>query len=132
MAVRWVALPDTRLDYSARTEARLIEDGLPYLREVWRGGAWTVYAVDDPTPLVSGPATIVRLGGDAVTLAARAPGTVRLRMHWTPYWDVAGGDACVAPDGDFTRLDVRRAGEVRLQTRFALGRVGARGPRCGG
>ena len=31
-AVRWVALPDAPLDYSAEAEARLLERGLPYLR----------------------------------------------------------------------------------------------------
>jgi hypothetical protein len=130
MAVRWVALPDARFDYSARAEARLVAGGLPYLREVWHDADWRVYEVRDPTPLASGPARITRLGRESVTLAASAPGTVRLRMHWTPYWDVAAGAACVAPDGDFTRVEVRRAGEVRLTTRFALGRIAASSPRC--
>ena len=130
MAVRWVALPDTALDGSAVREAALVRAGLPYLEEVWRGGAWRVFAVRDPAPLASGPARIVAQGPDAVTLRADAPGTVRLRIHWTPYWDVVRGAACVARDGAFTRVEVRRPGTVALATRFALGRIGAGSPRC--
>jgi hypothetical protein len=130
MAVRWVALPDTRLDYSAKQEAKLIRRGLPYLDEIWHDADWRVYAVRDPTPLVSGPAQVTATGSDAIALRAAGPGELLLRVHWTPYWAVAGGDACVSPAGDWTRVDVRRAGRIRLVTRFALGRIGARSPRC--
>lgn len=131
MAVRWVALPDTRFDYSARAEAKLIAGGLPYLREAWSGDGWRIFAVEDPAPLVSGPASITGLSPDTVTLDVRRPGELHLRMHWTPYWAVARGDACVAPDGgEQTLLRVARAGEVRLVTRFSLGRIAAQSPRC--
>ncbi|MBB4664990.1 hypothetical protein [Conexibacter arvalis] len=137
-AVRWVALPDTTLDYSARREAELVEGGLPFLREVWRDADWRLFEVRDAAPLAEGAgARVTRLGHDAVTLSVERPGTVRLRMHWTPYWRVAEGDACVAPapapDGeDQTELRVRRGGEIRLVTSFSLGRVGASSPRCSG
>ena len=36
LAVRFVAVPDAQLDYSARKEAALIDRGLPYLRLVMR------------------------------------------------------------------------------------------------
>jgi hypothetical protein len=132
MAVRWVALPDVRLDNSARAEARLIARGLPYLREVWRGRHWRVYAVRDPTPLADPPGRVTALGTDTLALTvARAGGTgVLLRVRWTPYWAVATGDACVEPAGDWTRLRVRRAGRVRLVVRFSLARIGARSARC--
>ncbi|MCW2953683.1 MAG: hypothetical protein JWQ48_2853, partial [Conexibacter sp.] len=131
MAVRWVALPATRLDYSAKQEAKLVRRGLPYLDEIWHDADWRLYAVRDPTPLVSRPAQVTASGSDAIALTAAGPGELLLRVHWTPYWAVARGDACVAPAGDWTRLDVRRAGRIRLVTRFAFGRIGARAPRCG-
>lgn len=131
MAVRWVALPDAELDDSAKAEARLIEAGLPYLREAWSGGGWRVFAVADPTPLADLPARVTRLGTDALTLTAPRTASVLLRVRWTPYWAVVAGDACVEPAGDFTRVRFRRADEVRLAIRFSLGRVGASGPRCG-
>jgi len=133
--VRWVALPDTRMDYSARAEARLIEQGLPYLREVWSDDHWRVFEVDGASGLASGPARVVAAGPDRVAVDVARPGTVRLRMHWTPYWRVTTGNACVAPapapgGEDQTELQVRSAGRVELRTSFALGRVGAASPRC--
>ncbi|MDW5594464.1 hypothetical protein VSS74_08955 [Conexibacter stalactiti] len=133
--VRWVALPDTRFDYSAREEARLVADGLPYLREVWSGGHWRVFEVDGHSGLASGPARVVSVAPDRVVFDASGPGTVRLRMHWTPYWRVAAGDACVAPapesgGDDLTELRVRSAGRIVLDTSFALSRVGTDNPRC--
>jgi len=132
LAVRWVALPDVRLDYSARAEARLIRAGLPYLHEVWRGAHWRLFAVAGPKPLADPPASVPRLGADTVTLTVPRPATVRLRVRWTPYWAVAHGDACVAPAGDWTRLTVRRAGTIRLATRFSFARIASRAPRCSG
>ncbi|HMJ03999.1 MAG TPA: hypothetical protein VK506_13750 [Conexibacter sp.] len=130
-AVRWVAVPqDLRLDYSAQDEATLIAGGLPYLRPVWRNPDWRLYEVRDSMPLADPPARVTALGTDTVTLDVPRPATVRLRVRWTPYWAVVAGEACVEPDGEWTRLRVRRAGEVRLATRFAPGRIGARSPRC--
>jgi hypothetical protein len=131
-AVRWVALPDTRLDYSAIPEARLIERGLPYLREAWHNRDWRVYAVRNPVPLVQPPARVTALGTDTLTLdvpRVGGPG-VLLRVRWTPYLAVASGDACVLADGNWTRLRVRQPGTIRLATRFSPARIGASGPRC--
>ena len=129
-AIRWVALPDSRLDYSAKAEARLIARGLPYLRPVWRGAHWRLYEVAGAAPLATPPARVLSADVDGLTLAAPRPATIRLAIRWTPYWAVAQGDACVAPDGDRTQLRVRRAGTIRLTTRFALGRIGADSARC--
>jgi hypothetical protein len=129
-AIRFVAVPDVAVDYSAAAERRLIDRGLPYLHLVMRSRHWRVYAVADPTPIATGPARLRALGGDWLTLTARAPGTVTIRVRFTPYWAITQGDGCVAPQGPYTRLTLRRAGPVRLATRFALGRIGARSPRC--
>jgi hypothetical protein len=130
-AVRWVAVPDVRLDYSAQTEARLIARGLPYLRQVWAGRHWRLYALADPAPLVQRPGRALALDGDAFTLASPRPASLLVRVRWTPYWEVAAGDACVEPAGDWTRVRVRRPGHVRLVARFSLARIGARSARCG-
>ncbi|HWF24672.1 MAG TPA: hypothetical protein VG275_04455 [Solirubrobacteraceae bacterium] len=129
VAVRFVAVPDTTLDYSARAEAALIDRGLPYLRLVWRSRHWRVYAVSDPTPIVTG-AALRALGPDSLTIAASRPTTVEVRVRFTPYWALSGGAGCVAPDGEFTQVTLRHAGTVRLVIRFALDRIGARSPRC--
>jgi len=131
MAVRWVAVPDVALDYSAKDEADLIAHGLPYLREVWRNADWRLYAVADPTRLADPPARITATRTDSLTLAVPRPATIRLRVRWSPYWAVARGDACVAPDGDWTRLRVRTAGTVRLVMDFSPLRVASHAARCG-
>jgi hypothetical protein len=130
LAVRFVAVADARLDYSARQEVALIDHGLPYLRLVWRSRHWRVYAVTDPTSIVQGPATLRALGPDSLTIDAHAAGSVYVRVRFTPYWALSGGPGCVAPDGGFTRLTLRHAGPVRLVIRFALDRIQARSPRC--
>jgi hypothetical protein len=129
LAVRFVAVADAGLDYSARAEVALIDRGLPYLRLVWHGRHWRVYAVANPTPIVQG-AALRALGPDSLSIDARAPGSFVVHVRFTPYWALSGGSGCVAPDGEFTRVTLRRAGEVRLVIRFALDRVQARSPRC--
>lgn len=129
-AVRWVALPATRLDYSATSEARLINQGLPFLHQIWHDSNWRLFEVRDPTSLVRGPARVTATTADTVSLQARRRGPLLLRVRWTPYWAVSAGDACVEPDGAWTRVVVRQPGAIRLSTRFALDRVAARSPRC--
>ncbi len=43
--VRFVALPDVKLDYAAVAEGALLEAGVPGLRPVWHDSHWKVYAV---------------------------------------------------------------------------------------
>jgi hypothetical protein len=130
LAVRFVAVPDSELDYSAHVEKALIDTGLPYLKLVMHSRHWRVYAVKDPTPIVQGAATLSSLGPNSLLMRARRPGTALVRVRFTPYWALAGASGCVYPAGDFTGLTLRRPGPVRLVIQFSLGRVRARSPRC--
>ena len=130
LAVRFVAVSDSGLDYSAVKEVALIDRGLPYLRLVGRLRHWRVYEVTDATPLAQGAATLRRLGANWMTLDARRPGSVYVRVRFTPYWAIETGSGCVAPDGAFTRLELRRGGPVRVAIRFSPSRIRARRPRC--
>jgi hypothetical protein len=130
LAVRFVAVSDADLDYSAHKETALIDRGLPYLRLVFKSAHWHVYAVRDPTPIAQGAARLRALGPSSLTLQATRPGTVRLRVRFTPYWALAQGSGCVVDDHGFTSLQLRRGGPVSLVTRFSLGRIGATSPRC--
>jgi len=131
MAVRWVAVPDVPLDYSAKREARLVARGLPYLRLAWRGAHWRLYEVADPAPLADPPASVLHVGTDDLTLAVPRLAILRLRVRWTPYWTVVAGNACVEPDGGWTRLRVRAPGTIRLAVRFAPFEIGSDAARCG-
>lgn len=130
LAVRYVAVADAELDYSALQEDALIERGLPFLRLVYRSRHWRVYAVRDPTPIASGSATLSNLGPNWLGLQAHAPGTTQIRVRWSPYWAITHGSGCVAPSGGFTKLTITRPGPVHIAMRFALGRIGASSPRC--
>ncbi|MDQ6606168.1 MAG: hypothetical protein M3Z06_06420 [Actinomycetota bacterium] len=130
LAVRFVALTDTAPDVSARQEVRMIDRGLPYLRLVFRTTSFRVYAVRDALPIVQGPATLTALGPNSLTLRARRAGRLLLRVRFTPYWKLGEGSGCVAPDGDFTRLTLRRPGPAKLVVDFSLARIGSRAPRC--
>jgi hypothetical protein len=130
-AVSYVALPDTPLDPSSAQEGRLIRGGLPYLRAVFRGGHWTVYAVRNPTPLLEGPGRLVSLGHDSFALRADAPGRFLVRVHYTRYWTITAGSGCVAeaPRG-WTYVTVNTPGRVRVVARFSLGRALGLGGSC--
>ena len=134
-AIRFVAAPDAKLDYSARAEMGLIDHGLPYLRLVMRSAHWRVYAVAGATPIATGAAAMTALGPDWIRLRALRAGTAIVRVHFTPYWALARGSGCVGPGGPGgrdTRLLLRAAGPVEVVTRFSIGRIGATSPRCTG
>jgi hypothetical protein len=121
-AVRWVALPDAPLDYSARAEAALIDGGLPYLEEIWHDEHWRLFAVSDAEPL-----GLTALGPDWFTTTG---GTVR--VHWTPYWAIVEGAGCVRRgDGDWTVVEPRPEGsQVRVAIRINPLRALSHGARC--
>ncbi len=123
-AVSYVALPDAPLDPSSAREGRLIEGGLPYLREVRRTAHWRIYAVRDATPLAQGPGALSALGHDWFTLRARAAGRFVVRVHYTRYWTVRRGAACVSSaPGGWTAVTVAGPGVVRVAARFSLERA---------
>jgi mono/diheme cytochrome c family protein len=131
-AVRYVALPDAPLDPSSAAEGRLVEAGLPYLREVAHTQHWRIYEVLDATPLAQGPGALSGMGHDWFSLRARAAGDFMVRVHYTRYWTVTAGAACVrrAPGG-WTEVTARRGGAVSVAARFSIGRaLGLEGASC--
>ncbi|HEY3828806.1 MAG TPA: hypothetical protein VGL57_06380 [Solirubrobacteraceae bacterium] len=131
-AVSYVALPDAPLDPSSADEGRVIESDPGYLREVLRTRHWRIYAVRDATPLASGPGALSALGRDWFTLRARTGGRFVVRVHYTRYWTVTAGAACVtSAPGGWTAVSARAAGTVRVAARFSLGRaLGLGGQSC--
>jgi hypothetical protein len=128
-AVRYVALADAPVDYSAAHEAALVRAGTPYLTPVWHDAHWRVFAVRNATPIASG-ARLQRLDPDRLVLDAEKPGRVTLRVRWTPYWRLQEGRGCVVKEGEWTALDLRAPGRVQLRTDFAPGRIRATASRC--
>jgi hypothetical protein len=131
-AVRWVALPTAPLDFSAQAEKSLLLDGLPNLIPRYTSRDWSIWEVRDPEPPVSGAAHLTAAGADGFDLDASRPGPVLVRQHPTPYWTVAEGDGCVSkdPSSNWTLVDVRRAGMLRVRAKFTARGALRREPRC--
>jgi hypothetical protein len=130
-AVAYVALPDARLDASSAGEGTLIRRGLPYLREVFASAHWRIYAVREATPLLEGPGRLMALGHDGFALAARAAGTLLVRVHYTRYFALLAGRGCVArAPGGWTYVRARAAGRLAVAARFSLRRALALGGSC--
>lgn len=99
-AVRYVLLPHTKLDSEgAKAEAALLRSGTSGLRIAAERGAWTIYELPDPTPLMTGPGTakILDQGHDALRGTVTQPGLYTLRVRWMPYWATSGVIDCIQP-----------------------------------
>ncbi|GAA2597400.1 MFS transporter [Streptomyces lienomycini] len=84
-AVHYVVLPSGPLDSAGGQEARLIRQGLPYLKQVWSDANWKMYAVRKPTPLAEPNATLADAAQDHVTVTVDRAGPVRLRVPYSPW-----------------------------------------------
>jgi hypothetical protein len=99
---------------------------------VWSNPDWALYAVRGSPGLADSPARVSSVAPDEFTLEVPRPGSYLVRFHWNRYWQIGEGDACVAPDGDWTRVEARKAGRVRVNADFTLsGLVGGNGT-CSG
>ena len=97
--VRYVALADAPVDSSGEQEAALLAGGLSYLRPVYTDAHWKVWEVVDGTGLVDGPADVVGLGIDTVTLRVESPGDVLVRVHGSTFWN-ADPVTCIETTSD--------------------------------
>jgi hypothetical protein len=131
-AVSYVAVSDGAADFAGRSEADFLIQHTPsYLREVWRNENWVLYALDRPTPLLSGPGRLVETTADSFAFDAERPGRFVMRLRYSQYWAVTTGDGCVAPArGNYTEVTTRRPGRVEVGMSFSPIRVVRQGRRC--
>ena len=115
MGVRYVVLADAPVDYSSRNEARLIRSARSGLIPVKRLPNMTIYELRDPTPLITGPAgaTVLWLWPSRLVAQFDAPGTYRVRIRWSPYWQPSTGCVSETADG-MTRIDTPQSGLIQL------------------
>ncbi len=125
-AVAWVALPDAPLDFAGGAEGELVRRGLGYLRPVWRGEHWVLYAVDRPAPPARGALVVQRVGRSDITLARApgvggvtggGPGAAVVQVRWNRWLRADGG--CVARAGEWTRV-VADPGRQQVRLRVSL------------
>jgi hypothetical protein len=123
--ISYVALPNAAPDYAAKAEATLLESGtVADLTPVWSTPDWQVWRVTDTPGLVTGPATLLSLEPDHLTLDVSAPGKITVRVRYTKFWSVTSGAACVGPgvvvgpasdpNAVWTSVDALSAGVVQL------------------
>lgn len=117
-AVGFVVLHHGRPDGPAEAEAALVRSGPDYLKRVWRDDNWSVYRVRDAVPLVSAPAEVADQDRAEMVVRMPAAGSVTVRVAHSPWLRAEG--ACLEPDGEYTRLTVKEAGEYRLHSKYRL------------
>jgi hypothetical protein len=116
-AVSYVAIaPGQPFDVYARSEATVVGEQPAYLRLVWQNRGWRLYAVNAPQPFVT-PGTLVSSGADRVVFKAIAGGDVTVRVRWSRWLTIDGGDACVtAAPGGWTTARVPGPGTYTLSS----------------
>ena len=124
-AVRWVALPDAPLDYSAEAEARLLERGLPYLRLAHESADWRIWEVRDAAPPASDGARV--LAADPAGFEVEAGGPTVVRQRYTRWWNSDGACVSRAPGGWTRVTPVGGAAGPRVRAGFPM----TDGPDCG-
>ncbi len=127
LAVAYVAVPATRLDFASVDEAALIATGLPYLHQVWSNADWKLYRVADAQPLARN-AQVISVSGNQVRLQVPQAGLVPLQIRWSEHLAVLDGTqpvslgvrarGCLSQDGEWTLLHARRPGTYVLTSDF--------------
>ncbi|MEV6649220.1 MFS transporter [Streptomyces sp. NPDC051219] len=85
-AVHYVVLPKGAPDSTgAEQETLLVQEGQPYLKQVWADANWQLFRVQDPTPLADPPATVTRAGAGGLTIKVKAEGRVLIRVPYSPW-----------------------------------------------
>jgi hypothetical protein len=123
LAVGWVALPSSNLDYASVAEGALVRAGLPYLSLVWSSHDWRLYRVREPTNLVSG-GRLVSVGADSIVISTSRPEFVDVRVRWSTYLEIhdaatgAATPGCVLDADGWVRLYLPGAQTVHLISNF--------------
>jgi hypothetical protein len=73
------------------------------------------------------------LGSTSFSILAYQPGTITVKVRFTPYWALVEGAGCVQRTADgFTSVRADHPGPLRVAVEFSLGRIDATSPRCRG
>jgi hypothetical protein len=117
--VRYVAMPDVTLDYAGTEEGQLVNAGVPGLRLAWQDRHWRVFEVLGASGIVEAPGRLVHLDGGQLDLQANTPGTIIVRVRYSPRWTLVQGNGCVHPaTNGWTAVDANQSGPLRLELRL--------------
>ncbi|MCW2492434.1 MAG: hypothetical protein QOH56_3197 [Pseudonocardiales bacterium] len=134
LAVGWVAVPNTALDYASKAEAVIVAEHPAYLKLIWSNSDWRLYRVADATPFAVG-ARVTAVHDTAIDLQTQKPGAVTLRLRWSPYLTLLSmpallpADTCITDLGGFVHIAIAQPGSYELVSHFnpglGLGQSGA-------
>jgi hypothetical protein len=110
LGVSYVVLSSAQPDYSASDEARLLRSGTSGLRVALRMPHLTIFAVPNPSGILSGglAARLVSLSQTRLVLWIAHPGRYRLAVRYSPYWRISSGCVVSRRDGMSDVLASRR------------------------
>ncbi|MFF2465210.1 MFS transporter [Streptomyces mirabilis] len=99
-AVHYVVLPKGEPDGDGgERERRLVQRGMPYLRQIWGDANWQLFSVTDPTPLADPPAVVDRAEQGELIIEVKKAGRVLIRIPYSPWLGLvdAKGKSVKAP-----------------------------------
>lgn len=126
MGVEYVFLADAPLDLWSRREARLLATS-PEFEVSERAGVWTVYRVLQAEGLADGlnggTARVTSLGHRSFSVAVDRPGSYRIKVTWSPYWELEGDGRLLAGRDRFIQLEAASAGTFTARIDVSAGRI---------
>ncbi|MFF7898322.1 MFS transporter [Streptomyces sp. NPDC088817] len=85
-AVHYVVLPKGDVDGNgAERERALVQEGMPYLKQIWGDANWQLFKVTDPAPLAEPDAVVERAEQGEMTLQVRTAGRILIRIPYSPW-----------------------------------------------
>ncbi len=112
--VKYVALPDVRLDSSSTQERSLILQQPAYLKPIWHNTHWHVWQYTGYHGLVDGAADLVNMRPDSFTLNVHSPGPLTVHIHASPHWS-ADHNGCIEPSPDgWTHIQTTSTGTIHV------------------
>ncbi len=124
LGVRYVVLANAPPDYSSEAERDLLQSGRLPLQIAYADASLTIYEVPHPRPIVTGPgpARVVSMSEETMTIRVAAPGTYRVAVRSSAYWHASPG--CVSAGKDnMIRLTSHKAGLVRMTFRPSADKI---------
>ncbi|HEX3455343.1 MAG TPA: hypothetical protein VHS03_12005 [Gaiellaceae bacterium] len=124
LGVRYIVLANAPPDYSSAAESALLRSGRLPVNRVRSTPTVTIFAVPHARSMVTGPgrASIVSLKESSLAVRVGKPGTYRIAIHYSGYFQAAPGCITSGKDG-MIRLHAPRAGVVRMTFRVSAGQV---------
>ncbi|MFF2651869.1 MFS transporter [Streptomyces sp. NPDC058045] len=91
-AVHFVVVPKDEPDGDGgEAEREIVQQGQPYLRQVWGDANWQLYAVRDPVPLAEPPAVVERAEQGELIIEVKRAGRVLIRIPYSPWLGLIDG-----------------------------------------